>query len=219
MKNWQKYKNHLKTGDWQLHTDYTDGKSTIEDYFSSATENNCNFLFFSEHVRKELSYNYLKFKEEVYRVGSRYKIDFAVGAEVKVLPDMSLDISNSTLDEIDLLSFSYHSKYFTTKEEYIESVLKVVSSDIVDIWAHPTSYPNWVGFDLNREDFDLIFKTIKLHNVVYEFNKKYPLPSLIELQSVKAMNLTYAFSSDAHHESELLTSRDRSFFDNLLINL
>jgi DNA polymerase (family 10)/putative hydrolase len=97
MRNWERYRNHLRNGDWQLHTDYTDGRSSIKEYFDEATNRGCRFLFFSEHVRKELSYDYLAFKEEVYRIGSTYNVDFAVGAEVKVLPDMSLDISDSIL--------------------------------------------------------------------------------------------------------------------------
>jgi DNA polymerase (family 10)/putative hydrolase len=216
MRNWERYRNHLQRGDWQLHTDYTDGRSSIKEYFDEATNRGCNFLFFSEHVRKELTYDYLAFKEEVYRIGSFYEIDFAVGAEVKVLPDMSLDISESILKEVDLLSFSYHSKYFSTKEEYIKSIINVLSNNRVDIWAHPTSYQNWLGFDLNRQDYELIFETMKINNVVYEFNKKYPLPSLIELQIVKEMNLVCTFSSDAHHKSELLTVKDRIFFENFL---
>ena len=216
MRNWGKYKHHLRNGDWQLHTDYTDGQSSIEDYFKEATDNNCKFLFFSEHVRKELSYDYLAFKEEVYRIGSLYKVDFAVGAEVKVLPDMSLDISDSILKEVDLLAFSYHSKYFTTKEEFINSILNVLSNYPVDIWAHPTSYENWLGFHMSRDEYATVFEAMKSNNVLYEFNKRYPLPSLVQIQEVKEANLICAFSSDAHHRTELLIDKDRLFFEKLL---
>ena len=86
-----------------MHTNYTDGHSSIEDYFIEAQRKGLKFIALTEHVRRTLTYDYAEFREEVYRCGKKFDIAFAVGAEAKVLNvDGELDISEEVLSLIHI---------------------------------------------------------------------------------------------------------------------
>lgn len=53
-----KYADLIPLGDWHLHTNYTDGENTVEEYCEQAVKNGLKLLVFSEHVRRELIYSY-----------------------------------------------------------------------------------------------------------------------------------------------------------------
>tara|TARA_Y100001970_G_scaffold128496_1_gene158665 strand:- start:3082 stop:3756 length:675 start_codon:yes stop_codon:yes gene_type:complete len=218
VRKWQKFSKFQFTGDWQLHTNVTDGKSNPREYFERAEELNTEFLLFSEHVRKRLDYNYLKFKESVYKAGSLSTVKFAVGAEAKVLDEYgNLDISETLIDEVEVLLTSFHSHNFTTKSEYKRALFNAVKNPITDIWAHPTSYHNEMGFDMNYNDWIEIFNVLMAEGVGYELNKKYPTPSNVEFKILKSMQFSnVVFGSDAHHSNDLLTNEERNNFKLLL---
>jgi putative hydrolase len=218
LKKWVKFFAYAKEGDWQLHTSITDGKSSIDEIFRQAQFNDLKFLHFSEHVRKEISYDYLKFKEHVYAVGSRYSnMKFAVGAESKVIDTSgNLDISDEVAKEAEIITFSFHSAYFKTKEEYIKAICAAAQNELSDIWGHPTSYHNWLGFKMEADDWLTVANSLNRCQVVYEINKRYERPELEELRIMKEHQVAMVYSSDAHHFSELLTKTDISEFNQLL---
>ncbi len=219
-RKWTKYKAFTKKGDWQIHTNYTDGHSTPDEYLTMASDHGLEFVLFSEHVRRNLEYDYLKFKEEVYRAGSKSNVRFAVGAEAKVLDrEGNLDISDDIVSEADVVLFAFHSHNFQTKEEYMTAVKNAASNPIADIWAHPTSYHNEMGFFMVTQDWNTILNCLEKESICYELNKKYPPLSDTELIALRMNNgLSFTFGSDAHVASDLLTLKEIERFSRLIRN-
>jgi histidinol phosphatase-like PHP family hydrolase len=215
-KKWNKYKDFLKTGDWHIHTNFTDGENSPLDFFQQALRNNLRFLFFSEHCRKSMTYNYLEFKEEVIKASLDFPIHFAAGVEAKVLDKGGdLDIASSILNDIDLVTFSFHGKLFKTKDNYKKALINSMKNPVSEVWGHPTSYHNSMNFSFSEEDWDEIYSNLYQENICYEINKRYALPTPIELELLRKNKVNIIFSSDAHNTSQLLTLKDIRKFNRL----
>lgn len=207
MKRWEKFKDYQFKGDWHVHTNWTDGQSTIREMFDKAVENKLDFIAFTEHVRRNLDYEYVKFKEEVYRVGSEFNIKYAVGCEAKVLDIYgNLDINKNVVRESELILFSFHSPVFRTKSSYFEAVLATIENPITDIWAHPTSYNERMGFEFSPDEIQQIASALSDNNVCFEINLRHTLPTkkflkqLLNGEKIPSIVL----SSDAHHIGHIL---------------
>ena len=149
-------------------------------------------------------------RDRVYRLGSKSNIDFAVGAEAKVLDtNGNIDISEDTFDLCEMVSFAFHQHNFVTKKEYLLALVKTIRNEKVDIWAHPTSYHNELNFNIKEDEWLDIFDEMVKNNVCYEINKRYPPLSKLEkrlLSENDEINLVY--SSDAHDINDILTPEE-----------
>lgn len=217
-RKWEKFKHLFSNADCQLHTVYTDGKSTPEEYFQQAETNGLDFILFSEHVRRVTTYDYLKFKEHVYDAGSKSKVQFAVGAEAKVLNEEGdIDISKEISDEAEMVLFSFHTPAFPSVESYKKAIKNAASNPIGDVFAHPTFYHNWQNLTLSEQDWIEILHYLAADNICYEFNKKYPLPTIEEINAINATEkIQIVFGSDAHQADHLLVKDDMTTFLMLL---
>ncbi len=217
-RKWEKYKQHFTNADCQMHTTYTDGKSTPEEYFEQAEKNGLDFILFSEHVRRTTTYDYLKFKEHVYRAGAKSTIKFAVGAEAKVLNEEGdIDISNELAREAEMILFSFHTPDFKTVASYQKAVKNAALNPLSDVFAHPTCYHNWQNMEVTADEWLVMLESVKAANVCYEFNKKYELPGEAEIEALKKISgIQFIYGSDAHQASSLLTHTDILNFRKLL---
>ncbi len=218
-RKWHKFKKYMANADCQLHTTYTDGKSSPEEYFDQAEKNGLDFILFSEHVRRVTTYDYLKFKEHVYRAGAKSKVKFAVGAEAKVLDlQGNIDISEEILREAEMVLFSFHTPNFNPSSNYIQAVKNAAANPVVDVFAHPTMYPNWQELTLTISDWRELISEIAKEAICYEVNAKYPLPSREEVKAISEFRSTLqiVYGSDAHCHGDLLTQSKVQFFKDLV---
>lgn len=139
----EKFKSLLKTPYlFHLHTNYTDGKSTVEDYCLWAEKHGHQTLFFTEHVRKKMDYNFSSFLKDIERARKKFKkLTIWVGIEVNILPDGELDVPED-LSGIEVICFACHS--FSKDRLALEKALKSAFSNkkwnkFVRVWAHPSS--------------------------------------------------------------------------------
>jgi putative hydrolase len=217
-RKWEKFKGYFENADCQMHTIYTDGKSTPEEYFAQAEANGLDFILFSEHVRRITNYDYLKFKEHVYAAGAKSKVKFAVGAEAKVLNEEGdIDISPELANEAEMILFSFHTPNFTTVQSYQNAIRNAALNPLSDVFAHPTCYHHWREMEINTDEWLEILISLKDANVCYEFNKKYELPGNAEIKALKSVNgLQYIYGSDSHNAKDLLTKSDFNLFKSLV---
>ena len=61
------------------------------------------------------------------------------GAEVNILKNGDLDVSDKALRSLDVASVAVHSHFNMNKEEMTKRVLKAVENPNVDILLHPTT--------------------------------------------------------------------------------
>jgi len=104
----EKFKNLLKSKYiFHLHTKYTDGLSSVEEYCLWASKNGCDAVICTEHVRKELSYDFHGFLSEIEDAKRQFPgLDIWVGVEAKVLPGGELDVPEGILSGIDIVCFA-----------------------------------------------------------------------------------------------------------------
>jgi DNA polymerase (family X) len=121
-------------------------------------------------------------------------------AEVNILKDGTLDISNNILDKLDIVGASIHSNFSLSEEIQTERLVKAAKNPSVDILFHPT------GRLINKRegypiDIEKIIEAACETRTVLEINSNYNRLDLrdehIRMAVEKGVKL--AINSDAHH--------------------
>jgi DNA polymerase (family 10) len=163
-------------GDLHVHTDASDGTASLEEMVVAARARGLSYIAVTDHAR---------FAEVIGGLtpdGLRAQIDaiaklnealsgFRVltGIEVNIQPDGSLDLPDDLLARLDWVVASVHSHFRQTRDEMTARLIRAVSSDHVDILAHPTGRK--IGerppYDA---DWDLVFHAAAEHACALEIN-------------------------------------------------
>lgn len=205
MKRWLKYKQFLHTGDWHVHTNYTDGKNTILEYAQKAVENNLELIAFTEHVRRIMDYSFEDFMSEVYSVKDKFNIEILVGCEAKVIDtDGNIDVSPDVLKKCDIVLGTFHEFKPKNKAAYLLALKNMLKNRDVDIWAHPTLFAKKNNFLLSDEEICELVELCYTNEVLIERNKKHDVPNITFLNFSSIRGLNFVFGSDAHQIDELL---------------
>jgi DNA polymerase (family 10)/putative hydrolase len=202
-KRWEDYSNDLLDGDWQVHTTWSDGKNTITDYCHEARRKGLRLIAFTEHVRREIRYDFWAYMREVEEAREQFPdLTLLAGCEAKVLNKHGdLDASPEVLEKADLVLGAFHS--FTEAEHYLEALEAMLKNPRVDSWAHPTLYAHKRGIILTEEQEERLVRLCQEQRVLVEFNGKYNLPHASMREKVKTLGIPYVYGSDAHSAAEL----------------
>ncbi|MBA2376472.1 MAG: DNA polymerase/3'-5' exonuclease PolX [Rubrobacter sp.] len=198
-------------GDLHVHTNYSDGKGTIESMAEAAIELGYEYLVFCDHsqslrVANGLSPERLSEKMvEVRKVDEKYgEIHLLCGSEVDILKDGSLDYEDSLLEELDFVVASIHTSFQIGEEAMTDRILRAMNNEHVRTIAHPT------GRVLNRrEPYEVnvsrLIKEAAATNTALELNS-YPdrldLSAPYVREAIKA-GVHITIDTDAHDESAL----------------
>jgi putative hydrolase len=147
----EKFKSVLKNRYiFHLHTVYTDGSSSVEDYCRWASNNKFDGVVFVEHTRRKLSYDFNSFLRDVEIAKREFPhLDIWVGSEAKIIPGGQLDIPDSILARIKLVCFACHS--FPDDIELYHTSFKTLFKDkrwkeYLRCWVHPGRFLKNRGF-------------------------------------------------------------------------
>jgi DNA polymerase (family 10) len=133
-------------GDLQVHSNWTDGQNSILEMAEQANKSGLEYIVISDHT-KYLAMTgglddkgLLKQRREIEQVNKKME-SFTVlqGAEVNILKDGELDISDEALKSLDVASAAVHSHFNMPKEEMTKRILKAVENPNVDVFCHPTT--------------------------------------------------------------------------------
>lgn len=140
-------------GDLHVHTNWSDGKGTIESMAEAAIELGYEYLVFCDHsqslrVANGLSPERLKAKIKAVReADERYgEIHLLCGSEVDILRDGSLDYEDALLAELDFVVASVHTSFNLGEKAMTERIMRAMNNPHVRTIGHPT------GRLLNRRD-------------------------------------------------------------------
>ena len=111
-------------GDVHMHTVETDGRNTIQEMANAARDRGYKYMAITDHSKNLAFANGLDDKravEHIARIGSANQatdgIRIFAGIEVDILADGSLDLSDSVLEQMDLVIASVHSHFDQSAEE------------------------------------------------------------------------------------------------------
>lgn len=186
---------------FHLHTNYTDGQSSIEEYCTWAANNGWDTLVFTEHVRKRLAYDFCSFLSDIENARQEFpKLTIWVGAEAKILPGGGLDIPDEILPKIQLICFACHS-FPEDINLYKISFERLFSEDRwkshVRVWVHPGYFLDRLGaMDKYLHVLNGLASFAISEGVFIEHNLRYKLPPEMIIGNVPRSKLVVGL--DAH---------------------
>jgi DNA polymerase (family X) len=126
------------------------------------------------------------------------------GIEVDILADGSLDLSDSVLEQMDLVIASVHSHFNQTSAEMTDRLLKAIENPNTSIIGHPTGRL-LLRRDAYQFDLDAILKAAAQHKVAMELNAYPDRLDLCDrhLRAAKQLGVKIVINTDSHHTSHL----------------
>lgn len=206
MKICNKYSNYFFSGEWHIHTNFTDGENSILEYVETAHKLKIPLLAFTEHVRKNLTYNYEDFLKEITFAKKKFPhIILLSGIEAKVLENGELDCPEHVFEKADYKLFAFHS-FPDDLELYFSSIKKIIANYKVDAWAHPgLFFEKNAKLMLSNDQLTQIFHLINKNQILLEINFRYYLPRLNWIKEYFKIsnNGNFIFGLDAHSIDDL----------------
>jgi DNA polymerase (family X) len=203
-------------GDLQVHSNYTDGTMSIEEMALNARDRfGLSYIAISDHTKSLRLTNGLDEKQllnqanTIAEINDKIKINnnsknkhFRIlsSAEVNILKDGSLDISNNVLDKLDIVGAAVHSHFSLPIESQTARLISAAQNPSIDIIFHPT------GRIINqREGYPInISKLIEIankSNTILEIDAHYNRLDLKDefIRMAIENNVKLVIDSDAHH--------------------
>ncbi len=198
-------------GDVHMHTVETDGRNTIEEMAEAAKERGYKYMAITDHSKNLAFANGLDDKralEHIQRIrAANDKIDgirIFAGIEVDILADGTLDLSDSVLEQMDIVIASVHSHFNQTPAEMTGRLLKAVHNPNTSLLGHPTG-----RLLLRREaysfDIDAVLKAAAQNKVAMELNAYPDRLDLCDrhLRLAKQHGVKIVINTDSHHTSHM----------------
>ena len=205
-------------GDLQVHSNNTDGLVSIEDIALAAQEKfGLEYIAITDHT-KSLAFAHgldqrhlLDEANKIPEINDKLKNHFQggrdsscfrilSGAEVNIMKDGSLDVSNNVLDKLDIVGAAIHSNFAQPIEVQTNRLIKAAENPSVDIIFHPTG-----RIIIRREGYPVNIE--KLINVAGETNTALEVDAHYNRLDLKddyirmaiQNNVKLVIDSDAHH--------------------
>lgn len=204
MKKWLRYKKFLKSGCWHVHTNFTDGQNTIDEYCQTAQELGYPLIAFTEHVRRNLDYDFTEYISQIAEAKKRYDLTVLGGCEAKVIDcDGNLDATDEVIKLSEIVVGVFHSFDFPGKNSYLKALKNMIQNRHVDVWGHPLAYAQKNHITLNISEIEEIVANCKKCQVLIENNVKYPESSHRLQNLAMGAGCMFVRGLDAHSVSEL----------------
>ena len=207
MMRWELKDRYIKYGDFHVHTNYTDGKNTVLEYCQRARQNNLKLIAFTEHVRRNLTYDYDKFLSDIFQAKYEFTdIEIISGCEAKILGvDGELDAPEEILYQCDIVIGVFHSFKYKDIKNYLVALKAMLRDPIVDIWGHPALFAKRHNMKIEYDEIIEIIDICIENDILIERNLKYNLPNYDFIKLALSRGAKFVIGSDAHSISELLT--------------
>ncbi len=131
-------------GDTHIHSDYSDGRNTIEEIAEKATVLGYQWIAVCDHSQSLKVANGLdearlhKKITKISKLNKKLKIKILCGQEVDIKKDGTLDYPDSILKLLDIVIAAIHTGFNNTEEVMTKRILKAMENPYVNIIAHPT---------------------------------------------------------------------------------
>jgi DNA polymerase (family 10) len=200
-------------GDMHSHSNVsTDAASTIEEMAQAAIDAKLEYFASTNHTKSLRVVNgmddkrFAEFFKRIDKLNDSLdgKLRILKGAEVDILKDGSLDLSDATLKGMDYALGAVHSSFNMTEEAMTSRIIKAMDSGLLMALAHPTGREIGIreAYPLNMEK---IFEAAERNNVAMEINSQ---PLRLDLNDTNIMKasqykIRFAIGSDSHITSQI----------------
>jgi DNA polymerase (family 10) len=192
-------------GDLHMHTDWSDGRATLEEMVAAARALGRRYVAVCDHARRLRDGRLERQAEEIVALGQRMPaIRVLSGIEVDIRADGSLDMSDEALAERDWVMASVHAGFDQPRDRLTGRMLAAMENPHVDCIGHPT------GRKINRRapydvDFERLLEGAVVTGTFLEINAQ---PDRLDLTDTHARaageaGVKIVVSTDAHRLGEL----------------
>jgi len=200
-------------GEVHMHTVETDGRCTIEEMAEAAKQRGYKYIAITDHSKNLAMAFGLDDKRAVEHIAriraANEKIEgitVLAGIEVDILSEGDLDLSDSVLEQMDVVVASVHSAFNQEKQQMTDRLVRAISNPNVSILGHPTGRL-LLRRDAYPFDMEAVLKTAAENQVAMELNA---YPDRLDLNDVhlrmaKERGVKIVINTDAHHTSHFET--------------
>ncbi|CAG0932387.1 DNA polymerase/3'-5' exonuclease PolX [Thermoflexales bacterium] len=205
-------------GDLQMHTQWSDGETTIEQMARAAQARGYEYILITDHSQSLGVTNGLtpeRLKEQRQEINAVNALDLGIrvlqGAEVEIKADGSLDYPDEVLASLDIVLASLHTSLRQEHDKVTQRALRAIRNPHVDIFAHPTGRLNFEAGDPRKAregadlDLEAIFAACQETGTILEINASPERLDLNDLNARRALDVgcTLVISTDAHNPAML----------------
>jgi DNA polymerase (family X) len=201
-------------GDLQVHSNNTDGTMSIEEMALNARDKfGLSYIAISDHTKSLRLTNGLDEKQLLDQANTIAELNDKINtnnnnkhfrilssAEVNILKDGSLDISNNVLDKLDIVGAAIHSHFSLPIELQTARLISAAQNPSIDIIFHPT------GRIINRREgypvnISKLIEVANESNTILEIDAHYDRLDLKDefIRMAVENNVKLVIDSDAHH--------------------
>jgi DNA polymerase (family 10) len=130
-------------GDLQMHSDWSDGKNTIEEMLEACAARGYEYFALTDHSQALAMTGGMDAEklarqlEEIDEIAARHpEIRFLRSMEVDVLADGALDMDDEMLDRLDLVIISVHSRFDLPAAQQTQRLIRAIEHPASDIVGH-----------------------------------------------------------------------------------
>lgn len=194
-------------GDLQVQTNWTDGQNSIKEMAEAAKKHNLEYILITDHTKSlamtggQDEKKILKQMAEIDKVQKQVSgVKILKGAEVNILKDGQMDISDKVLAKLDAVGGAVHSNFNLSEKEQTQRIIRAMENPNVDIIFHPTGRVIQKR-EAYKIDMDALIKAARRTKTVLEIDA---YPDRLDLKDeyirkvVKA-GVKLSIDSDAHN--------------------
>ena len=202
-------------GDLHVHTNWSDGKNSIEEMAMTAISSGYEYIAVADHspavgIAGGMNEDKItKRQEEIEKLNTRFEtegINFSVlsASEVDIKSDFSMDFPDDVLKSLDVVVGAIHTKFAQDRETMTKRIVTAMENPNVDIIAHPTG--RLLGKrDPYEVDMEQLMESAKATGTIMELNS---FPGRLDLNDVhckmaKDYGVLIAISTDAHDAMQM----------------
>jgi len=216
--HWEKYINMDKNllsynikGDLHIHTNYSDGISSIYEIVRESRDIGYKYIGISDHAEdlkfaKGLSEKRIyKERLEIRKIEKLFKdIKIFFGIEANIRNDGSIDVNESILKDLDFVIASIHNNFNEDLNTNMKRLINAIRNPFVTIIGHPTGR-KISERDEMKIDWKKFYKEIENSKTILEINSasdRLDLYSNIIYENSN-FDVLYSISSDCHFAPQL----------------
>jgi DNA polymerase (family 10) len=199
------------TGTFHCHTNWSDGRGTLEEMVEAAHQLGFEYLGIADHsqsltVAQGLAPERVQQQQqEIDALNSRFQgIRIFKGTECDILPDGRLDFDDQLLASFDYVVASVHTHFNLSEEEMTKRMVKAISHARVTILGHATGrlLLRREGYKVDRE---AVLQAAAKHGTLIEINAH---PQRLDIdwlwcKRAKQLGVKMVIDPDAHGPQEI----------------
>lgn len=219
--------------DIHLHSNFSDGKNTIEELIEKAIELGYDVIAITDHVRRTTDWIDEYVAEIELAKKKHHSIRIYSGIEAKVIDlEGNIDAQKWFFDKVDLVLSAFHripkgEDIFLSKDEiyadkrtaldlWYRSFIKVLENKNVHIIAHPTEILKRFEIDVPLEMKVEIAKMVKKSKKIIELNIHYKVPDIQLFRLLCNEGVYFSIGSDSHSLKDFEQASINRFWEKLI---